>query len=253
MRAPALLPLLLAVAIAVLVAGAPATSRAAADESWEVRTGVVHLLFNVDLLHDLGIDLDVVGAEPPARDPHLGKPNWTLAILPGSDLAFQTERGIVLARGGTAGAIRMSGVLVLRDRATGRETRLDGLEIAHGVNPLAPPSQRGTDPLLLRSATSGLVFCDLRHGMFDFRQRPRLEVHYLNARISAAWAAAIGRPDLAGWVVGMAEVRAATERVATTGSWEAPPPPNFTVGALDVKLGLLNDIQMVDRVGLYPT
>src|SRR5262245_7397874 len=223
MRAPALLPLLLAVAIAVLVAGAPATSRAAADESWEVRTGVVHLLFNVDLLHDLGIDLDVVGAEPPARDPHLGKPNWTLAILPGSNLAFQTERGNVLARGGTAGAIRLSGALVLRDRASGRETRLDALEIAHGAaDPAATAGPRGTDVLLLRSATGGLVFCDLRHGMFDFRQRPSLAVHYLNARISAAWAEAIGRPELAGWVVGMAEVRAGTERISTTGSVEAP-------------------------------
>jgi hypothetical protein len=254
MRVPIPWSALLIAAIAVLVVGVPGTSRAAADESWEVRSGVVHLLFNVDLLRDLGIDLEVVGAEPASPDPHLGKPNWTLAILPGSDLAFQTERGNVLSRGGTGGAIRLSGALVLRDRATGRETRLDALEIAHGAaNPPVPQSPLGTDPLLLRSATGGLVFCDLRHGMFDFRQRPRLEVHYLNARISAAWAKAIGRPDLAGWVIGMAEVRAGTERISATGSGDAPPPPVFTGGTLDVKLGMLNDVQMVAHVGAYPT
>src|SRR5262245_911914 len=253
MRVPLLWSVLLPAAIAASFVGVPATSRAAPDESWEVRSGAVDLLFNVALLHDLGIDLEVAGAEPGSPDPHLGKPNWTLAILPGSDLAFQSERGIVLSRGGTGGAIRLSGALVLRDRATGRETRLDGLEIAHGVgSPRVPQSPRGTDPLVLRSATTGLVFCDLRHGMFDFRQRPRLAVHYLNARISAAWAAAIGRPDLTGWVVGVAELRAETERVAATGSWEAPPPPVYTGGTLDVGLGLLNDIQMIARVGTYP-
>src|SRR5262245_1249310 len=155
MRVPVLWSQLLPATIAVLMAGVPATSGAAANESWEVRSGVVHLLFNVDLLHDLGIDLDVAGAEPASLDPHLGKPNWTLAILPGSDLAFQTERGIVLSRGGTGGAIRLSGALWMRDRASGKETRLDALEIAHGaVSPRAPQSPQGTDPLLLRSATS---------------------------------------------------------------------------------------------------
>jgi len=254
MRVPALGSLLLRAAVAVLVAGVPANSRAAADESWEVRSGVVHLLFNVDLLHDLGIDLDVAGAEIASPDPHLRKPYWTLAILAGSDLAFQTERGIVQSRGGTGGAIRLSGALLLRDRASGRETRLDALEIAHEpASPVVPQGPRGTDRLLLRSGTSGLVFCDLRHGMFDFRQRPRLEVHYLNARISAVWAEAIGRPELAGWVIGMAEVRAGVERISATGSAEPPSPPNFTSGTLDVRLGSLDDIQMVNRVGLYPS
>jgi hypothetical protein len=238
----------------MIVAGVPALSRAAPDETWEVRSGVVHLLFNVDLLRDLGVDLEIAGAEPASRDPHLAKPHWTLAILPGSNLAFQSEHGNVLARGGTGGAIRLSGVLVLRDRSTGRETRMDGLEIAHDdASRPAPLSPRGTDPLLLRSASSGLVFCDLRHGMFDFRQGPRLDIHYLNARIATSWAEAIGRPELAGWVVGMAEVRAGTERVSATGSREPAPPPVFTGGTLDVSLGLLNDIQEVAHVGIHPT
>jgi hypothetical protein len=255
-RAVAAISALIVCAVSgVLGAVLPGVSDAGAVESWAVRSGHVHVAFNVGLLHDLGLDVEVTGAEPtPRGSVRLEEPHWMLAILPGSDLTFSTERGIVLPRGGTGGAIRLAGALVLRERATGRQTRFDALEIAHLAGEDAGPTgTRGTDPLVLRSASSKLAFCELRNAMFDFRGRPSLEVHYLNARITESWARAIGRPDLAGWVVGMAEVRAETERLSATGTAEPAPAPVFIGGTLDVSLGGLADIQQVAHVGTYPT
>ena len=236
--------------LAAMIAGGPAS----AEELWTVRAGQVHLHLNLDLLRDLGIEVEVTGAPPAHQDGVLlEEPYWTFPILPGSELRFRTEHGIVLPRGSAAGAMRLGGTVVLRDRVTGREARFDDLEIAPAPSNIAsPPGTQGTEPLQLRSAGSRLAFCELRNPMFDFRGRPDLEVHYLNARITGSWAAAIGRPELTGWVIGLGEVRAPAERLSATPAATPPYQPRFADGVLDVSLGVLEDIQQVAHTGTFP-
>jgi len=244
-----------AAAIVVLWAAALMAAPARAEELWTARSGQTFLYFNVDLLRDLGIDLEVTAAPVPhVEELLLEEPSWAFSMLPGSDLEFRTEHDIVLPQGSTGGSIRLGGAILLRDRATGKTTRFDDLEIAHAaaVGP-GPPGARGTEPLHLRSAGTKLVFCELRNSMFDFRRRPGLEIHYLNARIASSWAQAIGRPDLAGWVIGMGEVRAEAERLSATPPSKSPYEPVFSGGFLDVSLGALGVIQQITHTGTFPT
>jgi flagellar hook capping protein FlgD len=241
--------------LVVVVAMAAAGGVAGAEELWTVRSGHAFIHFNVDLLRDLGIDLEVTGATPAhGADLMLEEPCWDFPILPGSDFRFRSEHGIVLTEGNPGeGTLRLGGALVLRDRASGKVTRLDGLEIAHASpNPLRPSGAQGTEPLQLRSAGTHLVFCELRNPMFDFRRRPGLEIHYLNVRITESWARSIGRPELAGWVVGLGEVRAQLERLSAKAPVRPQYQPVFAGGILDVRLGVLEGIQQIAHAGTYP-
>lgn len=237
----------LANAVALIALCALAVAPAGAEEGWSARTGRLYLHLNVDLLRDLGIEVTVTGAEvADAEQVLLEPPCWSFPILPGSDLRFRSEADVVTSRRSDGGTLRLAGAIALRDPTSRRETLLDGLEI------VAPPSAAGAPaPLVLRSA-SGLVLCELRNSMFDFRRRPALEVHYLNAHLAREWAEAIGRPELAGWVIGLGELRAGAERL-----WEAPGSgaaraPVRSGGLLDVALGRLEGIQQVARSGTYP-
>ncbi|HKQ57178.1 MAG TPA: FlgD immunoglobulin-like domain containing protein, partial [Candidatus Eisenbacteria bacterium] len=242
----------LAALLCVLVSAAPA----AAEEKWAVKSGAATLAFNLDLLRDLGIEVEVTGASnADVEGINLDEPYWTFPILGSSDLQFRTSHSVVLPQGGTTGAIRLGGVLVLRDRASGRESRFDDLEIVDiSVASMGTSETSGPEPLLLRSAGRKLVFAELKSAMFDFRGRPGLEIHYLNMHISQAWARSIGRPDLAGWVVGAGEVRAASEKLSGVVEAEVPYTPEVTGGGiLDVSLGRLEDIQSVGHDGTFPT
>jgi hypothetical protein len=88
--------------------------------------------------------------------------------------------------------------------------------------------------------------------MFRFLpQAPGLRIHYLNMTIAADWATALGRPELAGLVVGMAEVEANIEYLTGVSDSE-PYQPNYTDGVLDVSLGILDRIQQAGHEGTHP-
>jgi hypothetical protein len=243
------IPSLAALACALIVVGP-----AAADDAWAVRSGQMVMHFNVDLLRDLGVDLEVRGAsEEHPDDIWIEHPHWSFPIMAGSDLRFRAEYDAVLPQGGNAGTVRLGGTLVLRERASGRETRIEQLELV----PLPPtgsdlPGATGAQTLLMRSGASGLVFCELRNGMYDLRHQPGLQIHYLNAYLTTAWAQAIGRPDLAGWVIGLGEVRAGIELMSSVPPSKPKYQPVFTGGLLDVSLGALSGIQQVAHDGTYP-
>jgi hypothetical protein len=245
LRPLALLPALLAV---MALAG---PSRA--DERWAVGSGQVVFNFNVELLHDLGID---VAVEADAFEPHgdilVDEPCWRFPIR-GSDLGFRTEYGILRQGNLEGSAVRLGGAIVLRDRASGKQMRLDGLEIARMPVPDPDPGRHGTETLLLRSGATRQVWFELVHSMFDFRPKDRqLKIHYLNVRVTDAWARAIGRPQAAGLIIGGGELRAATRLVASTPPTTPRYQPQFIGGILDVGLGDLAEIQQVGHLGTWP-
>jgi flagellar hook capping protein FlgD len=229
---------------------------AGAEDLWRVRSGQVTFHLNVSLLRDLGLELvEVESSASPAEELWMEEPNWTFAIREGSDLKFRTEHGIVLPNGLAGGAIRFDGAITVRERTKGREFRLDALEIAQVVP--AEPAYRtgGAVPLLcLRSAAAGgPVFCELLDSMFEFeRETAGLKVHYLNARISESWARAIDRPDLAGWFVGIGEVRSTADLLESIPPTTPPYEPHFEAGILDVSLGALPLLQQVAHEGNFP-
>lgn len=239
--------------IGAFIVASSAAVPARAEEVWAVRSGQVYLHLNLDLLRDLGIEIEVGGVGSDEVDGLLlEEPYWTFPIRPGSDLRFRAEHGIV-QRSAETGTIRLGGSLVIRDRKTGNTTRFDDLEIA--PLPALGPDSSGAPhagSLQLRSAGAKLGFCELRNSMFDFRGRPDLQLHYMNARITGSWARAIGRPELAGWVIGVGEVRAGTELLASTPPTKPAYQPRFANGILDVSLGALEDIQQVAHTGTFP-
>lgn len=244
-------------ALVVLCAAALGAGQVRAEEHWAVRSGQAYFNFNVELLNDLGIEI-VVEADrfaPQGDVLMLEEPAWSFPLRKGSDLGFRSEHGIIRPGGLEGSALRLAGAITLRDRASGKETRLDGLEI--GRKPVldpGPPGRHGSEVLQLRSGATKLVFCDLVSSMLDFRRKNQvLQVHYLNARITEDWARAIGRPELAGWIIGGGEVRAAVKMTSATPSTTTRYQPKFTGGVLDVSLGDLDVIQHVGHIGTHPT
>lgn len=237
---------------ALALSGGPAAAR----EVWSARSGQVVFTFNVPQMHDLGIEIEIAGTtQARDQDIYIEHPQWAFAIRAGSDLQFVTEHGIALPGGDVTGSIRIDGTITLRDRATGKTTRFSDLEIGKVAEPITHEEDQGeTAPLYLRSAGSKLVFVELIQSMFDFRPKDKvLRVHYLNARISSAWARAIGRPELAGWVLGMGEIRAASELLSTSPDSKPAYQPKFAGGIKDVSLSALSSIQSAGHAGTFPT
>ncbi len=246
-------PALMIMAMGIL---ALSGSRAAAEEIWTVRSGDTSIHLSTHLLSDLGIEIaDVAGnLDQPSVKP-MEHPNWTFAIDPSSDLQFSTLAGVPVPGGIAGGAIRLQGSFTIVNTASGKREVVDTPEIAYIDPQVYSPDDRELYPSLYMRAgvpDSPLVF-ELHDSMFRFdRKEQRLYIHYLNARISKPWAEQMGRPDLAGWFVGLVEVVAQAELVEAHGIEPEPYVPVFEGGLTDVKLGILDSIQQAGHEGTYP-
>ncbi len=253
MSAVRLCTALLAVASALLSLSA---SDASAEEIWAVRSGETSIHFNTRLLRDLGVEIDgVSGAVPAPAGLRMERPNWTFAIDDRSDLGFRTVAGVPVPGGLTGGAISHRGAFAITFPASGRRVEISAPEIAFVDPGIYSPADRLLFPsLVLRAGgAESPVVCELHDSMFEFdRKAAVLKIHYLNVRVSQSWADSMGRPDLGGWFVGMAEVVAQAELIAAIGVEPEPYQPNYGDGILDVKLGILNAIQQVGHEGTYP-
>jgi FlgD Ig-like domain len=243
--------------LAILLAAMALTGgQAAAEETWAVRSGVTTVHMTVPLLQDLGVEFrDVKPTAQRPADVLMEAPNWTFIIEPTSDLSFRTVAGVPVPGGIVGGAIRHRGAFTLINPENGRRSDIQGPEIAY-IDPkvYAPADHEVLPSLYLRAhgADSPLLF-ELHDSMFQFdRETRELRIHYLNARINERLAEQLGRPELAGWFVGMAKVVAQVELVSSTGTEPEPYVPNFTSGILDVKLGILENIQQRGHDGVHP-
>jgi hypothetical protein len=229
---------------------------AAAEETWAVRSGRTTIHFNTPLLRDLGVEVtDVAGTLPRPVDLWIEGPNWTFPIDESSDLGFRTLAGVVVPGGITGGAIRHGGEFAIVSTQNGARTEFKAPEIAY-VDPKVYSSDLPINPsLIFRSGgDASPITYELHDSMFRFDRDTRvLRIHYLSFRVSESWAKEMGRPDLAGWFVGNADVTAEVELVAQVGTEPAPYEPNFSNGILDVALGILSSIRQSGHEGVFPT
>lgn len=225
-----------------------------AAEVWSVRSGVTTVYFNEDLLRDLGLEVSPVeqtAAFPPEMEYRVERPNYSFSISKETDFRFSVEHGVALPYGVIGGALRHRGAVTLSDRS-GTVQKLPELVFTAMPRGGAGPDDHNLyDTLLLSDPRSGEVVFVVEHSMFDLRPESHvLWIHYMNLRFADEWARRVGRPELAGLVVGMAEVIAQVDFVSGTSEGE-PYAPQF-IGNLDVSLGALSQIQQVAHDGTYP-
>jgi hypothetical protein len=211
----------------------------------------------VVLIKYLGIhhEVEPTAVTPASIDQFIEAPHWTFAIRADSDFRFKVDRGIPVPSGIVGGAIRHAGSIRIVESATGHVQEIAEPEIAFAAPDVYTPDD-GPDfnPLYLRpTGDQSPIVLELVHSMVEFLPATQaLKLHYLNARISPAWAASMGRPDLGNWVIGTGEVIAAAEHVSGASTPGKPYEPNFGVG-VDVSTGRLSSIQQVGHAGTFPT
>lgn len=227
---------------------------AAADRTWTVTGGTA--TFSLDDRHLATLGLEAEGVRRTAPDPsreeaRLEPPMVTFAVRAGS--RFLTDAGgfaafeqAVSVDGGLAFAVRN-----VRSGAPRPPLYLFDFEVAlepdgprTGTLRTADPSLRA--PLELGSAP---VRVDEDHGT--------LRVTAADLRMSAAWAARLGKPELAGQWVGAFSLRLDAETAdprapsaPTTGSGVPEHPRDAAV--LDLELAELYGLSTLGRSGLYP-
>ena len=225
-----------------------------AQEVWIARGGTTTLHVNAALMKDLGIPVagvrDTV-ASPPEMDLRMEDPYWTFSISQDSDLRFQVNNGIALPYGILDGALRHQGSILWQVGAS--VVPIERFRI--GYTPVSvdgPGGPHPSDVLYFGSGEAASpVMCQIQDSMLDFRKGEGvLYIHYMNFSISGDWAASVGRPDLAGWTIAMAEAVVHAERVSGVSVGD-PIPPNF-LGTLDVALGNIANISQVAHSGTFP-
>jgi hypothetical protein len=236
---------------------------ATAQETWKVVGGRTSIRFEEPKMRALGLVPFVTeGLEEelaPGRVT-LTFPYATFPIDPSSDLAFLVDRSSLLPGGLVSGSIRHQGGFLVdgRDFAAGGGDllRFDGFAI--DLDPAdAPVAGRALPALDLFTVTSGSVSGEaaLRVGRgrigFD-RASGELLVQGADLFVTPALADRLGRPEIAGKVVGEVEIHAETVRLFGVQTVEEPPAPDRRGTFLDVKLGILDDLDEWARQGTYP-
>ncbi len=238
-------------AIAVITVTLTAFQSAQAVETWQVRSGKTTFHLNTNLMDGLGLSVEAVQDQPLSPvDPFMEHPNWSFLILPQSDLTVRLNHEV--PRGVTTGGLRHEGSLVFTDEATGARFTIEDLHIAFDSS---DPSVRdrnsdtipNDNPFTMRD-TRGDAILQLTDSMLHTAEGNKLDIFYLNIRISELWAQKLGRLELSGLVIGLAQLQADIEYVSGT-SYGDPPVARLGAGILDVKLGILDSIQQAGRTG----
>jgi hypothetical protein len=230
---------------------------AVAEEIWTVGSGRISFHFNTNLMGDLGltlVDIDETAESPSELKSSIEYPYYSFQVSAASDLRFRVDGNVVIPNGVVGGALRHTGGVTIVDAVSGLQREIREFVIDHspatydGSGNMVSPFQ-----LYLRDGAEGSpVTFYLDHPMFKIeRVAEELAIYYLNLRIAPDWAAAMERPDLAGWYVGMAEVVVSAEMTGGE-PWDGSGHDPVYGGFLDVKLGILDSIQQVGHVGTFP-
>lgn len=228
-------------------------ARSNAAEIWSVQEGHTSLKFNTELLGEFGFSLTGVEetATVDASAASLEGPLWHFRMTPASDLSFEVEQGTYRSNGPLTGHLSHLGGFALREQATGRLFTFRDFEIvpttretALGPTTAFRLGEIGSEPLL-----------DLIYGGIVYqRNEETMRVVGFDLRINAEFARLLGRPELDGQFIGVGELVADVDW--TGGAYAGENPGANASGSCDfrdVKLGILDDMSYVNRIGTYPT
>src|SRR5690606_10715175 len=194
------------VAAASLAIGA---THASAVEIWTVRDGRVSMHFYTDMLQTLGIELTQVNEtmSVPAEEVLIEAPHWNFVLDPTSKLSFEVENGLI--RGPIQGALEFDGGFALRNVATGAVAGAKDFATRFSTEEIEPGF---TSDVLYVEETGGPAAFELRYGKVVYQRADDvLRVHGFDIDISADLAARLGRPDLAGRLIGFGEIYTTVE------------------------------------------
>ena len=274
-----------AVALTVL----PLTALATNDEEiWQVEDGRVTFNFYSDALERYGIrlvDIAVMPNDPAHPVPPINDPEWCVGgfragklgqldltlldvsqeprgysfdITESSDLRFRVKDGIFVPYGFEGGSIRVEGGLDFVTGPTDLRWTMRDFRLAYLDNPNDGPGG-APDPDLFGirdDSANAPAIADIGNTMVAFLPMySMLILGHNDVYISEEWAAAAGRPELAGRLLGAAQVYAIARPVGPASPVEHLPAPQFYAGGtdvLDVALGFLENILEAGREGTYP-
>jgi hypothetical protein len=236
--------------IVVAASLAMGAANASAVEIWTIRDGRASMHFYTDLLQTLGLELTQVNEtmSAPAEEVLIEAPHWNFILDPTSQLSFEVEDGLI--RGRIDGSLQFDGGFGLRDVASGVvagahdfSTRFGTEELDAGIT---------ADVLHLEETGSPAAF-ELRYGKVVYqRAADVLRVHGFDITMSGDLASRLGRPELAGRLIGFGEIYTTIEMTGGVRGSDPAGPNSDRGGFRDVKLGILSGITDVARTGTYP-
>jgi hypothetical protein len=225
----------------------------AADPTWTVGEGVVTLSLDARLLEDLGLRIAAVRSAVPAVDPReigLEPLPLSFALDPARTVRFRTRGGrfagfepgfsAPTVRGGVTFAAKHPTTgealapLMLFDFAVDVAPEENRFATLRGSDPLLP------EPVLVRSTS---IRFDPESGVLSATAGDLL--------VTDAWAARLGRPELAGAWIGGFDLRLLA---STPDKIEKPAPePHVPANSgVDLLFSELYGVASLGRVGFYP-
>lgn len=176
-------------------------------------------------------------------------------VTDGSDLTFVVRDGVLDPSGLIKGSIRLAGGITFAS-AGGGEWRMEDFALEYGREAGTEDNPSARLFLVRNDEKGSPAMFDLSSTMTVYmRKYDVLILGYNDIVVRNEWARAMNRPELAGAIIGVAEVQATTVPVTAQAEGEIRHAPSFDDGrggVLDVSLGFLTSLSEVGRLGTYP-
>ncbi|MGI8923012.1 MAG: hypothetical protein ACR2HJ_03065 [Fimbriimonadales bacterium] len=215
---------------------------ASADQIWEVKNGTTSMTLYRQIIRDIGLQLEVRETAVPRTDMEEAV---GFKVTRASDLKFFTKNGMY--RYWTEGRVTSAGGFTLKsDKGS---LAVDDFAIVYRNT-----GESDNMFVLSGASESSPVAFDLSHIKVNFdRKTNTLRFGYADMILTNKAAARLGRPDLAGQIIGMATVSA---QAAFVSGDKVDPylESNGADGDLNgnIKLHLLGECASFGRVGTFP-
>jgi hypothetical protein len=238
--------------LAAILLGPCLASPAAADQIWTATEGVVTLALDDRLLESLGLRIvaerSTAAAEPSAVG--LEPPLHAFAVDAERTVRFRTRGGRLVGFEEGCAAVTVRGGLAFAAERPGTGEALTPLFLFDFAVDVAPEETRFAT---LRTADPALPAPLEVHGTsahFDAGAR-ELVAAAGDLRLGRAWAARLGRPELAGLWIGGIDARITASTPDRTE--QLAPEPHVPVGTgVDLLLSELYGVASLGRIGFYP-
>lgn len=238
--------------ICVAAALAAAGTSAQGAETWTVGSGRTVFAFNTPLLTQLGLMVTGVQETAPDPDPYdayMEGPFTSFAMSAAPGAEFSVLHGAYVPHSMRNAFFVHAGAFTLLDVPSWEGVELRDFEIEYVQGELSYPRS-----FLVRNAGgNSRVLLELTDAAVEFEAVDEgLEIWRMNVVIGADLASMLGRPELAGWIIGQAQVESDARWLRGVSEGD-PYVPDFGPGFKDVSLGGLYDLQQWSRVGAAPT